>query len=440
MENSQIKKESFWSRNKLILKLTFIFFLILILMIPNSMVSSLVRERQSLSFQTKREIAESWGPRQMISTPILMIPIDKTSIVDGKKSVYKKNMFLTPEKVDINVNLPTQIRKKSIYEVLLYDANIKIDGKFDLESLPTVENEVYILDEAKLYLGFTDPSTISTDIKAQVDNEEISFVSGGNSYLGSEKAIHANLSLSPKKQFTFDIDISILGHEQFTFNPTAKSTTVNIQSDWHSPSFIGSPYPKNRDISESGFTSEYHCTEYKRSVPDYWYDNAHQPYTSNYENKHPGVKLIQPVDHYQKNQRTSKYALLILSLTFISFYLFEVFKNTKTHPIQYTFIGFALVLFYALLLSFTEHIGFSRAYIVSGVATIALISFYSYANFKDMKSTAILSGVLSLLYSYIFILLRLENYALLAGCIGLFVILATIMYITRKIDWYQLNM
>jgi len=209
-----------------------------------------------------------------------------------------------------------------------------------------------------------------------------------------------------------------------------------MSSDWPSPGFVGKVLADNHDITDKGFSANWKVSEYSRSVPSIWSDDQ---YRVGNGNRSFGVELIQPVDQYQQNMRSAKYALLIISLSFVAFFFFEVMYRKKVHPVQYTFIGLSLSIFYYLLLSISEHLGFDMAYMIASTSIIALILGYSKSILKSSKSLWILGLILILLYSYIFILLQLEEYALIAGSIGLFSILAMIMYMSRNVDWYNMG-
>ncbi|HRX29685.1 MAG TPA: cell envelope integrity protein CreD [Saprospiraceae bacterium] len=437
METSN-QKIPFYQKHSIILKLVFIFFLVLILLIPSSMIDDLIHERIYQSEKVKNEICQSWGPQQIIYSPILMIPIEKSRVMEDETIKYLEYLFITPENEDLSIDLPVDLRKKSIYEVPVYNANVLIKCSFNLENLSSAENETLLLDQAKIYTGLKDPTTISSKVNSTFDDIAIHFISGKNAYLGEAGAINGEIPTLENKTYHFDMNFQILGNRSLFFSTQAKNSKVKISSEWPSPGFVGNQLPSEREISDAGFHATYNFTEYKRTVPDSWTDGAYKPYTIIDRNL-SGVELIQTVDHYQKTDRASKYSILIIILTFMIFFMFEIFKLNKTHPIQYVFIGFSLVLFFALLLSISEHIGFNKAYMISALSTSILVALYSVNILKDKKYSFLLFSVMMGLYLYIFILLQLENFALLAGCIGLFFILSGIMYITRKVNWYAIS-
>ncbi|HHH54328.1 MAG TPA: cell envelope integrity protein CreD, partial [Bacteroidetes bacterium] len=237
-----------------------------------------------------------------------------------------------------------------------------------------------------------------------------------------------------KDNIDFSFDIKLQGSESIYFIPVGKTTTVALKSSWDSPSFQGRFVPDEREVSKDGFTANWKILDMNRNYPQQWEGNKYNVSSSKF-----GVDLIKPVGEYQKNMRTVKYSLLIIVLIFLIYFFFEVLGKFRIHPIQYSFIGLALTLFFVLLLSISEQIGFDLAYLVSAAATTIMILIYSAALLKNRKQLLILTGFLITIYGFIYVVLQLEDFALLAGSIGLFVALFITMYYSRKIDWYNIG-
>jgi inner membrane protein len=210
-----------------------------------------------------------------------------------------------------------------------------------------------------------------------------------------------------------------------------KKTTVELASTWPDPGFTGDFLPDAREIDENGFTAEWAITHLNRNYPQSWTDNEFSVNTSEF-----GVELIQPVDHYQRAFRSVKYAMMFIGLTFLVFLLIEILTKKRLHPIQYVLTGIALIVFYILLVSLSEHTGFTIAYIISAIAIISLISYYIWSNFGQVRFAVTTFAVLTGLYLFLFVTLQLQDYALLFGSIGLFIVLVIFMLLTRKINWY----
>ena len=215
-----------------------------------------------------------------------------------------------------------------------------------------------------------------------------------------------------------------------------KRTNIQLSSDWKDPSFSGAFLPDTRSVSKDGFKAEWNILELNRNYPQFWIGNRN---AEALKKSSFGVDLLLPANDYQKSMRSAKYALLAIALTFLTFFLVEIFNQKKLHPFQYILIGLALCLFYTLLLSISEYTNFNLAYLISSISIISMIGFYAKAILNNLKQTIILIVILCFTYTFVFVTLQLQDYALLIGSVGLTAILAFTMYITRNINWYQLG-
>jgi len=207
---------------------------------------------------------------------------------------------------------------------------------------------------------------------------------------------------------------------------------VKVSGPWADPSFDGEFLPASREISESGFTATWKVLHFNRPFAQQWTENNQHLSGADF-----GVKLLIPVDQYQKSMRTSKYGILVILLTFISLFLVEITQKVRIHPFQYILIGAALIIYYTLLLSFSEHVGYNMAYIISSAATITLIGLYSTTFMQNRKLVMLLASLLLIFYSFIFIIILQQDFSLLLGSIGLFIIISLLMYFSRKVSWYR---
>ena len=232
----------------------------------------------------------------------------------------------------------------------------------------------------------------------------------------------------------FHFKLNLNGSQQIHFSPVGKMTTVTARSTWKDPSFEGAFLPVERTINANGFSAKWKVLHLNRNFPQYWKGGDHNLFQAAF-----GVKLFSPVDIYQKTMRTAKYALMFIVLTFMAFFISEVMNRLRVHPVQYLFIGLAIIIFYVLILSISEQLNFGAAYLISAGAIIGLITGYAKAILKNGSVTLMVGGILVILYGYLYILLQLEDYSLLMGSAGLFLVLSAIMYLTRKIDWYAIQ-
>jgi inner membrane protein len=228
--------------------------------------------------------------------------------------------------------------------------------------------------------------------------------------------------------------VELDGSPQLQFLPLGRITNVELSSAWRDPSFCGAFLPDSHEISEDGFSAHWKVLDLNRSYPQRWQDTAYQTRASAF-----GVELMFPVDGYHKTSRTTKYAILFIALTFLSLFMTEILTRRRVHPVQYLLVGFALCVFYSLLLALMEHVGFGRAYLVSAAATVLLIGGYTRAVLGGWAMAALIGGIVTAIYAYLYVVLQLEDYALLMGSGGLFVALALVMYLTRRIDWYAVG-
>lgn len=276
---------------------------------------------------------------------------------------------------------------------------------------------------------------IQNQIVLNLNNQKYNFEPGVKNTNLINSGLNTSVLLNPNtKNYNFNFDLDLKGTDQISFAPIGNTTNIKLTSSWQDPNFNGAFLPKTRKITPNGFEAEWNILRLNRTYPQSWSKEKHEIKSSLF-----GVNLLIPVDHYQKTMRTVKYAILIIALTFLIFFFIEVLTNIKVHPIQYLLVGLALALFYMLLLSLSEHIGFDLAYLSGSLATIMLISFYIKSILKQNKLIFIQAGILIILYIFIYIILQLENYALLVGTIGLFATLAIIMFLSKKIDWQKID-
>jgi inner membrane protein len=410
-------------------------FLILLMMIPALMVQDLVAERKIRQQEVITEVSSKWADAQVITGPYLSVPYSQTMDAgNGKTTVVEKTMVILPEMLEVKGNIEPQFKKRGIYQVALYRSDCNLNGFFMLKEAASAPGETIHWDAATLCLGFSDTRGIETQPTANFMGTEYPFGAGmPNSLLGSKGAsIAVNLSdISPDQKLSFNIPVKLRGSESLQIIPIGKTTSVRLTSPWTSPSYTGKFLPDHTP-SDSGFDAKWNVLHFNRDFPQVW---KNQKFVA--EDFAFGFSLLQPTDHYAKTMRSVKYAILFIGLTFGFFFLLEAMQGHRVHPVQYILTGIALVVFYTLLLSFGEVIDFNKAYAIAAIATTLLITTYGRHLFAGWKNACILGGFLGALYGFIFILIQLEDTSLLAGSIGLFVLVAIAMHLSRKIKWYN---
>ena len=439
MENQSLnwleRINEFLSRSVTV-KLITVTVIILLLLIPKSMISSLIVERENNMKQVSDEISGIWSGSQVVSGPVLVIPCIRTATDENGKAVtVRENAYFLPEQLDINCNVMPEKRSRGLYSVIVYKSEITLNGRFgvpDSKSLALNDKEL-LFDQAKLQIGISDLRGIGNSVLLNWNNTGIEFNPGSTDKNLFNTGITAPVTGQSGNDFAkeYSIKIDLKGSEYLYFMPLGKETTARMSSSWNSPSFTGSFLPASQEVTDHGFTASWKVLDYNRNYPQQWLDG-----NQSFDNSQFGVHLLIAADHYQKTFRSAKYSILVVCLTFLAFILVEMISRKRIHPVQYTLIGLALILFYVLLLSASEYLGFDWAYLISAIMIVALITFYSRTIFDDPRSNFLMPAYLVVIYGFIYIILQLENYSLLVGSLGLFIALAVTMYVTRKIKWY----
>lgn len=427
-----------WMRTSLLVKLLSIGFIVLLLLIPKAMIQSLIFERQNRQAEVIHEISESWGGKQFLAGPVLSIPYTEwIEHSDGKKSSALKVAHFLPQELNIKGEARHELRKRGLFDAVLYRAGLELTGKFEAPSFRelNISPDQIHWDEARVSVGISSMPGIKNMIELNWNGAKRRMEPGTAYPALLSSGVSAMAAVSEGQEgYEFSVPLELNGTELLYFEPVGRVTTADLRSTWPSPSFSGKMLPEKREIGKDGFSATWKVLDLNRNYPQQWKNEAFS-----FENSNFGVKLIQPVDEYLKNERAVKYAIMLIGLTFLIYFFFEVLRRFHIHPFQYLLVGLALTVFYLLLLSLSEQVGFNAAYGIASVATIGLISFYSAAVLQVRRLTVQLTLLLCAMYGFIFVVLQLEDYALLAGSIGIFVALAAVMYYSRKVDWYNLG-
>ena len=412
-------------------------FLTIILLIPGIMIQDLIRERQDRSVETIEKINAKWSNAQTICGPVLAIPYTTTQVDANNKTVLQEHTIsITPENLNIDTQLFPEERYYGIYKTILYKSEIDLSGNFDKINYQKTDNSTIHWDQAYLTIGVSDLRGITENISFTLDNKQYPVEAAGNydRLMGKILVVSLNNTdtLLTGQPLNFNCKIKLNGSSNINFIPIGKTSKVHVAGTWKSPGFIGNFSPEHT-ITENGFDASWSVLRFNRSIPETWIDNQ----VETFEDASFGVNLIDPVNHYQQNMRSAKYAFMFIALTFVVFFFVEILTKKRIHPIQYLLVGIALILFYSLLLSISEQINFGIAYLVASIATIGLITVYTHSIFKNKVQTGGLAAMLCMLYIFLYVVLQLEDIALLIGSVGLFIILGIIMFFSRKINWYR---
>jgi len=436
-----------WASQSHLARILFLALLILALHIPIKSIEGLVSERRATEAQAVAEVQQKWGQDQRIVGPMLVIPYQvKRSWQHGHgaanepKIEIKKAVFL-PDAYEAISQLNNETRYRGIFEVPIYQATVNLQGHFSKPRFDTwnINEEDVLWDKARMLVMVSDARAIQKQAVVSWDGREYFFEPGTDDATANYEGYHVDLTnfSGAGDKYNFSIKLFLNGSNSIYFAPLGKDSLIKVTAPWPDPSFQGKWLPTTRQVNSDGFSSQWQIPYLGRSYPQ-----QTQDYSAIHEHINQslvGVDLISPIDNYRMAERSIKYVLLFLSLTFVAIWLIEVIAKLRVHIMQYLFIGAGLCMFYLLELSLSEHLGFYWAYAIATVAIVAMVSFYSSVVLRTGKRAAIVGSSLAGLYLYLFTLLQEQNYALLIGSIGLFLILATIMYITRNIDWYKLT-
>lgn len=406
------------------------------LLAPSFMIQGLIREREQRRDGAISEISDKWGNAQTVGGPILIVPFRREASDElGRTRTTIHHMHFLPEVLNIESSLASEIRYRGIFEVILYNARIHISGRFDP---PTIEGfdirDAEILwDDAVLGVGISHMKGIRGTTALQWNDRQLVVEPGIRSRDVLASGISAKIPGNSAREGSnaFSLDLNLNGSETLSFIPLGKETHVKVSSSWTNPSFMGEFLPESREINDSGFSAEWRVLHLNRNFPQKWIGAEHAIQDSSF-----GVKLLMAVDEYQKTMRTAKYAIMFIVLTFVAFFLIEIRSTRVLHPINYLLIGLALIVFYTLLLSISEHMVFRYAYLIASAGIVLMIVVYARSLLSSNSLSALIAGILIVLYGFLYVILQLQDYALLLGSIGLFLVLALVMYLTRRIDWF----
>lgn len=404
----------------------------LLLLIPLSLLGRLVAERVSQRDSAVQAVARGWGDRQWLSGPIIAIPVTTDADPD-----HPRDWYVLPDSLDLTVDLQVQEAPRMVgsYSVPVYVARIHARGEFDVAGqIARLTHGGTTLrihaDQARLLLPINDPRGLRDLTSATSGFQDFEPAAGFPiATLAAPLSTGTDLTAG---RHAFDLTFNVAGTQSLQFLPLARTMRVHSRGNWPDPGFTAGFLPIQHRIDSSGFTADWQILNFNRSYGDRWLQGATDAHTllaSGF-----GIDLVQPVDIYQRSTRAVKYGGLFIALSFLTLFLVEALQRRAIHPIQYGLMGLALSVFYLLLLALSEHIGFLGAYVSASAALCLLMGLYLAGALRSARSGAAAAGIFAGTYALLYLLVTSENYALLAGSITLFTLLATVMLLTRKLD------
>ena len=450
----EINTTGAWKNFRTLFKSGLVGALILLLLIPTAFIQNLVSERQDRQRQAVAEIGSRWAGPQTVMGPVIGVPYFDSVPGAGGFVRTKRWAYFLPDRLDIHSTIVPEKRYRGIYEVIVYTTQLDVRGGFEglhLDELGLSAPNM-LWKEAQVFFNISDLQGLNEDVVLHLETKggaagaatapapaELRLAAGKVTTEQWENALTAPLpgwaaglagggDQGPSLEFSTQVRMK--GSGDLLFVPVGKETKVSATSSWPSPSFTGSALPDVRTVQNNGFVADWRVIALHRKFPQQWKEGTYELGTSGF-----GVDLIVPVDAYQQTTRSVKYAILVILLTFTAFLLIEWIYNLPMQALQYVLVGLALCIFYTLLLSLSEYLGFNAAYGLAAAATIGLIGWYVGGILRSRKVAVFIVFLLVVQYGFIFILIQLQDYALLMGSIGLFVTLAVVMQASRKIKW-----
>jgi len=444
-------------QRQLALKILTIFVIGLSILIPINMVKYKLYERQGYLQQAKSSVASSWTGKQLVISPVLVVPYRTNKV--ASKSFYTSNgqqlvtapetqqqLLLLPDTQNGEVVLSNEYLSKGIYEVPIYSGSVSFEGTFSAEKLHEelsalgTNSQVESVGTPYLAMHISDMRGMSKNPELTVNNHDYSVVPGTGfstlvSGLRSDPITEDHLG----EELTFSFKVWIRGMDSLSFLSLAEEASTSLKSDWPHPEFIGNSLPDTREISSQGFSAQWLSSRYSSNGLEVLSECTQQSQCHSLLAASSGVSFIDPVDIYLQSERSIKYAVLFIGLSFITFFIFECITLHRIHPIQYAFVGLAISTFYLLLISLAEHIEFYLAYLLAVGGCCSLISFYVRYMLRSLRSSLLFSFMLTGLYGLLYVIVQAEDFALLMGAVLVFFVLAILMYVTRGIDWYSLS-
>ena len=413
--------------------------LALLLLIPAELIQNLIRERENTQENAINEMTSVWGGEQMLVGPYLTVPFDAPYTVtnsDGTEEISyaRKYLYILPELLNGAVDVQPETRKLGIYEAIVYRGDANMQGEFKLPDWTKVGVDPKYIhwDKITLNIGISDLRGVEGAFDFKWNGSSLPLSSGLVTNDIYWSGVHSSVAIKNEDSLQFEFSTKLRGSRRFSVVPLGKQTKFAMNSPWVEPNFEGSFATTKYEPKTDGFSALWKVSHLNRNFPQSGVGKQYTP-TKDYF----GTEFVKTVDNYSKSNRVAKYAILIIALTFMVFYFSELIEGAKVNALQYVLVGLALVLFYTLLLSFSEHIGFNAAYFVAALMTILMEFLYARSVLGSSKLAAYVAATLTLLYGFIFILIQLKDFALLAGSLGLFVILAGIMFISRQIKWEE---
>lgn len=424
--------------------------LILLLTIPLALIWFLVSEREGRFTEVKAELAQLFGGEQRLVGPLLIVPysvrVARTKNDKQIEDIEQRYAIFLPDDFAVDGNTKSEVRRRGIYDVTLYTARVKLSGRFAAPDMRLVDPDATSVRwrDSFLSLAMSDVSGLKESAALTLDgSRRIPFEPSTGLPNIQMSGLNARLfpvetaTDQPPAAFTFESELAFNGSSALTFAPAGRETRISLTADWPHPSFTGAFLPETRDIRGDGFAASWRIPHLARNVPQAWRVGPTE--TANVHMRLwpalSGVNFYVPIDYYDLVNRAAKYGLMFLAAAFFGVFVLELTSAKQVHAVQYVFVGVAMILFYVLLLSFAEHIGFATAYLAASIATGGMLSLYVGMALRSAARGFVMLSVFLILFGLLYLILRLQDYAMLAGAVAGFVMLTITMFATLRVNW-----
>jgi inner membrane protein len=427
---------SFLASDNLLARASVLGLLTLLLLIPLSMIGSVIADRRTYEAEATKSVSEAWGGPQVFAGPTIVLPYRRIS----EPRDFSWMLTLLPEKLSIDGTIQPEQRRRGLFAVNVYAAKLDVVAEFSLKALRELaaDNRLPDWSAARLEMGLSDIRSVDSTT-VEIDGQKIDWTpDGSGTALSSHSAKLGATTLSDRETITVRFSVALAGSGKLGIVPLGRRTEANLSAPWSAPSFTGR-LPLDQAIDRDGFRARWSVSELGRTYSQLW-DTAstrNDPRLQTVLGSAFAVTLLTPVDAYRETDRAIKYGIMFIGLTFVACLLFELATGTRPHVAQYGLIGLALCVFYLLLLSIAEQLGFALAYLASAAAVVVQATLYNWALRRRVAPALAFGAILAGLYAGLYGLLQLEDVALLAGSVLLFAVLSVAMWLTRNIHRAQ---
>ncbi len=423
-ESSNLKSRYF------AVKLAMISVVGLVFLLGSLWLNSTIGERKGLLRKAKENIVLAWAGPQTLTGPLLIVPY-----IDNQKKDVTGHMIFLPHQLDVKGVGSPEIRRRGIFDVLVYQADIALNCQFlPLKSYQN-SNQTIHWHQAKIAICVDDVRGLNT-VTLKVNGHDVPVLAGSAEVNAKYPGVHAPVTLNENEPLNVTLNINMKGSDTLSVLPIAKGNKIDLGANWSDPSFIGQFLPNTKNVTKNDFQAQWQVSSLATSLPGHF---DLKDFSKTTFSKTVGVRFLKTADHYQQAERTTKYSFLFVLYTFLVFFLYEVVKKTKIHIFQYCITACSLLCFSLLLTALAEHMSFELAYGLASFAIIAQIAFYAFGLLHKNAERMMFVGLLVSLYLYLFIVLRLEEVALLVGALGMFILITIAMFVTKKINWFDEN-